>query len=365
MAIPQSNIVMVGPFPPPVHGMATTNAAVWENLRALGIDPVIINTAAPSLGRSLVARLGRLPQVLRGLVRSVGTHRLRCGTIYMSISGGWGQLYEIAFVSVARLRGMRIFLRHCSFAYLDTPSRIARILIKIAGPFAVHVTQSQGMADRLKERYGASRVVPISNAVLYPQSSTSPVRLRRKLETLGFFSNITTEKGIFEFLDLMDRVRAKEFPLKARLAGLFQDSQTERAVRARLQKLPGVEYVGPVYGADKDKFLDSIDVLIFPTRYKNETEAKVNHEAMSRAIPVIGYGRGCIPEILGPDCGLVIDPAAPFVPAALTQLETWLADPAAFEAASQAAARRFAKTYAENTERWVALLADIAGSGRQ
>lgn len=362
MAVAPSNIVMVGPFPPPVHGMATTNAAVWENLCALGIDPVIINTAAPSLGRSLVARLDRLPQVLRGLACLAGTHRLRRGTLYMSVSGGWGQIYEIAFVSVARLRGMRIFLRHCSFAYLDTPSRIARILTKIAGPFAMHVTQCQGMSNRLKECYGACRVVRISNAVLYPQSSTSPVCLRQKLETLGFFSNITTEKGIFEFLDLMDLVEAKKLPLKAKLAGPFQDAQTERAIRARLQKLPGVEYVGPVYGVDKDKFLDSIDVLIFPTRYKNETEAKVNHEAMSRAIPVIAYGRGCIPEIVGADCGLVIDPAAPFVPAALTQLEAWLADPAAFAVASRAAAWRFERTYAENAERWVALLAEIAGS---
>jgi len=52
------------------------------------------------------------------------------------------------------------------------------------------------------------------------------------------------------------------------------------------------------------------------------------HEAMSRGIPVIAYGRGCIPEIIGADCGLVIDPADPFVPAALAKLESWLAEPA-------------------------------------
>ncbi len=229
----------------------------------------------------------------------------------------------------------------------------------------MHVTQSQGMADRLKERYGARRIVPISNAVLYPHSEAVPARLRPQLETLAFFSNITAEKGIFEFLDLMAVIEAKKLPLRAKLAGPFQDAQAESAVRARLQKLPGIEYVGPVYGVDKDIFLNSIDVLIFPTRYKNETEAKVNHEAMSRAIPVIAYGRGCIPEFIGPDCGLVIDPAAPFVPAALAQIEAWLTDPVGFEAASQAAARRFTKTYAENSERWAGLLAEIAGSRRQ
>jgi len=86
------------------------------------------------------------------------------------------------------------------------------------------------------------------------------------------------------------------------------------------------------------------------------------HEAMSRGIPVIAYGRGCIPEIIGADCGLVIDPADPFVPAALAKLESWLAEPAAFEAASQAAAARFARTYNENAARWRALLQDIVGA---
>ena len=38
----------------------------------------------------------------------------------------------------------------------------------------------------------------------------------------------------------------------------------------------------------------NIDLLIFPTRYTNETEGIINHEAMSRGVPVIAYGRGAI-----------------------------------------------------------------------
>ncbi|MGB5147908.1 MAG: glycosyltransferase [Porticoccaceae bacterium] len=127
-------------------------------------------------------------------------------------------------------------------------------------------------------------------------------------------------------------------PVHAKLAGPFQDADTEQAVRERLRALPQVEYVGPQYGAAKDAFYAGIDALVFPTRYENQTEGIVNHEALSRGIPVIAYGRGCIPEIIGADCGLVIDPAEPFVPAALAKLENWLADPAPRRRAS----RRFA-----------------------
>lgn len=360
MPISDPALVMVGPFPPPMHGMSTTNAAVLEALIALGGKIAVIDSAPSSLDRSLVARLGRLPNVLRGLVRLAGIHVSHDSTIYMSISGGYGQVYEVLFLLLARLRGMRIFVRHCSFAYLDEPNWLARALVKIAGSDAVHVTQSKGMADRMKMLYGAKNVVPISNAVLYPQDQIE-VRARKQLRTLGFLSNLSAEKGILEFLDLLAAVAAQGLPLGARIAGQFQDEEIERQVMERLKELHNVEYVGGVYGSQKNEFFASIDALVFPTRYKNETEAKVNHEAMSRGIPVIAYGRGCIPEILGSDCGLVIDPAAPFVPAALAQIEAWVSDPAAFEAASKAAAARFARTYEENEQRWRALLEELIG----
>lgn len=354
----QSIVAVVGPLPPPVHGMAAVNAVVRAQLQNAGAEPVVIDLAAPSLDRSFVARLGRLPKVIRGLGRLAGMREPSDRTLYMSISGGLGQLYELAFLLLARARGMRMFLHHHSFAYLDTPSRLTRWLVRVAGGAAVHITQSPKMAERLNRVYGAARVAPVSNAAFFvPPNAAAPIRPR--LETLGFLSNITAEKGVFEFLDLCAAARDKGLPLRARLAGPFQDGETERRVRARLATLPGVDYVGPKYGAEKNDFYAGIDTLIFPTRYVNEAEPVTLHEAMSRAIPVIAYGRGCIPEIIGPDCGLVIDPAAPFVPAALTQLETWLADPAAFEAASQAAARQFSKIYAENTERWAALLEEI------
>lgn len=357
----QNKILMAGPFPPPVYGMSTTNAAVSKSLVALGADVLVLNTSAPSLDRSPIARLGRLPRVLGGLRHLLCEQAFQGKILYLSISGGFGQVYEITFLLLGRLRRMRIFLRHCSFAYLDKPSWLARILVKAAGSDAVHVTQSQGMADRLKALYGAEKVVPISNAVLYPKSPLA-VRPRETLRILGFLSNLSTDKGVFEFLDLLAAAAEKGLPLNAKIAGQFQDEPTKLRVMNRLRALRNVQHVGGVYGAEKDRFFDDIDVFIFPTRYRNETEAKVNHEAMSRGIPVIAYGRGCIPEIVGADCGLVIDPAEPFVPAALAKLESWLADPEGFEAASTAAAARFARTYDENAARWRALLEDIVGA---
>ena len=354
-------LTMAGAFPPPVHGMAAVNAAVRDALRQAGVTATVINLAAPSLDRSMAARLGRLPRVLRGLGRLASQSALRGGTLYMSVSGGLGQIYELAFLLLARLRGMRVFLHHHSFAYLDRPGLLTRTLVRAAGADTVHIALSPGMAERLQLAYGAVRVTPVSNAVFFVPPGKASV-VRKRFATIGFLSNIAAEKGIFDFLDLMAAAGSAGLPVHAKLAGPFQDADTEQAVRDRLRSLPQVEYVGPQYGAAKEAFYAAIDALAFPSRYVNEAEPVTVHEAMSLGIPVIAYGRGCIPEIVGTDCGLVIDPAEPFVPAALAKLESWLADPAAFQAASQAAAARFAQTYDENTVRWQALLEDIVGA---
>jgi glycosyltransferase involved in cell wall biosynthesis len=354
-------ILMIGAFPPPVRGLPVVNGVVRERLRAAEIEPKIIDLASLSMSRSLIVRLGRMPKVLLGLVRLAGMRGLRGATLYMSVSGGLGQIYECLFLVIARLRKMRVFLHHHNFTYLDKLSRIAQAVIKMAGSSALHITQCSRMADRLNLLYAAARVMPVSNAVFLLHEQSPPVARRLRVRTLGYISNIAAEKGIFEFLDLMEVVRAANLPLKGILAGPFQDSQTERAVRARLDQLKNVEYVGPRYGAEKDLFFQDIDVLIFPTSYLNETEGIVNLEAMSRGVPVIAYGRGCIPEIVGPDCGRVIDPTEPFVPAALDQVKAWLFNQAAFQAASRSAVQRFSDMYIQSKKRWLWLLTELLG----
>src|SRR5450759_2822756 len=99
-------VFMVGAFPPPVHGMAAVNEAVRAQLERIGIPLVGINIAAPSLDRSITARLARLPTALLGVLR-FGIRPSLWETLCMNISGGFGQLYEVLLLSLARLQGMR------------------------------------------------------------------------------------------------------------------------------------------------------------------------------------------------------------------------------------------------------------------
>ena len=111
------------------------------------------------------------------------------------------------------------------------------------------------------------------------------------------------------------------------------------------------------YDADKDCFFENIDVFVFPT--KNEAEPLVIYEAMQHGLPIITYGRGCIPEIIDTKCGLVIPPDQPFAPLALEQIKKWLASPVLFESASRAAENRFTQILKVNMQCCEALKEEI------
>jgi glycosyltransferase involved in cell wall biosynthesis len=352
-------VFMVGAFPPPVHGMAVVNEAVCKQLERIGIPIEGINIAAPSLDRSISARVARLPNALRGMLRfAIRAHRGEI--LYMSVSGGFGQLYELLFLLLARLRGVRIFLHHHSFTYLDQRKALTTLLVSVAGLDATHITQSDGMAAKLRCTYHqAKRVVAISNAVLLLEEAGSSVIQHQALAKIGFLGNISAEKGLFEFLAVAEKMEGIDKSVRAVLAGPFQDSKIERLVRERLTGLGSVDYVGPKYGQNKAAFFREIDVLLFPTR--NDAEPLTIHEAMMHGVPVIAYGRGTIGEIVFPGCGLVIDPAQDFVDRAVAQLQVWKDSPQALQQASKAARERFLEICGENKERWESVRAELCG----
>ena len=359
MRAKQPCIVMVGAFPPPLHGMAVVNKAILDRLRSANASPLVIDVSAKDLDRQFLARLNRLPKVLYALFCLAFLRDLRGAKLYISVSGGLGQIYEIFYALIARMRGMALFMHHHSFSYLNMRSTVTKLLIKAAGSISFHVTLSAQMAKRLRKMYKAPQTISISNAVFCFRNEISFKKSCKNLRTIGFISNISAEKGVFEFFDLMTEIKARNLPLQALLAGPFQNCQIEHTVNMRLAQMREVNYVGPKCGTEKDDFFDHIDVFVFPTRYVNEAEPMIVLEAMSRGVPIIAYGRGCIPEIVGADCGRIVDVNGDFVTEALVQIKAWLCDPNAFEEASRAAARVFFEIYTKNHQRWQELMKNL------
>jgi glycosyltransferase involved in cell wall biosynthesis len=105
-----------------------------------------------------------------------------------------------------------------------------------------------------------------------------------------------------------------------------------------LVEFPGkVCHLGPVYDDAKLEFFRSIDVLLFPTRYREESWGIVLNEALAAGVPVITFDRGCTRTVVGERAGLVVSRDRDFVEPAVRQIEQWIDYPDTYREASGAA----------------------------
>jgi glycosyltransferase involved in cell wall biosynthesis len=340
-------VAMVGFFPGPICGMAVINAAVRRILTERGGLLLALDVAPGSLARTLRTHLHKFARTCVALARfwpaliSGGAQ-----SVYLSLSGGYGQLYDFAFLLLARIHGRRIFIHHHSFAYLSIHRNLTRVIAWICGPRAVHIVACEYMGSELRARYPRVRSVRcISGAAVVDAPPRAKAVVIRGPSTIGFLSNISADKGIYEFLDVVARLQDLCPEMRALIAGPFVDAKTERRVGDRVRSLPSARYVGPKYGDEKLAFYDEIDVLLFPTRYATESEGLVIHEAMARGAPVIASRRACIPSIITRDTGAVVPTSDAFADVATEHLLRWREEPRAYHLLSVNAREAFKRLH--------------------
>jgi glycosyltransferase involved in cell wall biosynthesis len=325
-------------------------AAIYARFEAAGIASVRVNTASRPVSGSEVAaivpRLGALCRLMLLLVSA------RPSTVYIALSGGNGQFFDILAVLAARARRCRIVFHHHNYSYLDRPRAMTRWLISAGGREATHIALCDQMANALRQRYPrVAHLVVISNAVFVGLNTAAPIVDERAggLRTIGFLSNIMIDKGIERFVAFASLIRKFAPQAAAQVAGPIAEpnagSVIERAVAEQT-----IAYRGAVYGADKDAFLDQIDTLIFPSIYPNECEPLVILEALRAGVPVIATARGCIPSMIDQSCGLLIDRDARNLVPAAERIENWMLHPAEFAAASKAARLKFERHYRDGEQ---------------
>lgn len=355
--------IVFGPLPPPRHGMSSVNEAMVALLEDHGIDVLKLDTAPRSLDRNLSVRLKRIGRVASALGRLFAAAR-RGRVAYFSLSGGLGLLYEATGVLLARVRGAQIVVHHHAFSYLDEPFWPMKLLTWAGGASALHVTLGERMVDALKERYPAARkALVVSNAGLIFRAAptTSAEEATRIPRVVGFLSNLSTAKGVDDFVGLAEASQSRKLPWRFVMAGPFEDPREYSRLAPRMQALTNFEYRGPLYQKAKDDFFEEIDVFVFPTRYRNEAEPLVVLEAMRHGNPVIAFGRGCIPEMLGTQGGTVIPPGTEFVECALSELEAWRRE-GRLDSRAEGARRQVQARLEQGKEALAQLRAIIAGN---
>jgi len=178
--------------------------------------------------------------------------------------------------------------------------------------------------------------------------------------TIGLLSNLTKEKGLHTFLELVRSAYAQGIGIKAILAGPIASETDRKLVENTSRGMnDALDYRGPVYGSSKDKFYHDIDVFVFPTEYSHEAEPTVVFEALSSGSVVVAFNRGCIKSQIGAN-GFAIEPGGSFLENCIDYLREAAAQVAVLRAERSSRIKAYEELHSSNSDITRRLFHDLA-----
>ena len=292
-----SSIFFVGPLPPPVHGFSEINQRMLKRL-SLSADVNVFDSSPHD-------RFYLFKLYFRFIF---AIFRTRKGVLYLCLSGGTRQIIDIFFIIPAIFFGLKVYVHHHSFSYLNKTKLYSRFLFSLVSK-SQHIVLCESMRDMLSQRFSIrkSQIRVISNVVFLKDiKKIDNKKFINKKLVVGFLSNIIKTKGCFEFIQLLNSATSAGLLIKGIMAGPV-DSKIKDLFEKALLSSSCIEHIGPVYGKDKVKFFSQIDLLIFPTLHPAEAEPVTLWEAMGFGIPTVSISRGCIRSILTEEAGWVFE----------------------------------------------------------
>jgi glycosyltransferase involved in cell wall biosynthesis len=324
--------------PPPVNGMTLLNAEVLRALQRAG--PVKFRNFSPNTRkinlRARVWKTFRSMAAIGSLIRNGRVHNAR---LYLAANSRAGLIGTAVTIWIAKKLGYRVYLHHHTYTYIDKYDARMAWIDRWMGEDGVHIVHCDKMADDFRRQYHSKcnfKIVhPSVVATEVARARTAPHAPLR----LGMLSNLMISKGVDVAIQTFESLHHRRRKVSLKLAGPIFREPAERCIASALESYPGaVEHVGPVYGDEKARFFQDIDVFLFPTR--GESWGIVIHEALAAGVPVVTIDCGCTQFVVGDQAGVAVPRDADFISTAAAQIERWIDDPEKFAAASRAAIKQ-------------------------
>lgn len=318
-------IFVVGPAPPPVHGLAVVCERYFQSVgrkyAASRFDTSRPRCARDRARRMLHATAHFLVLIARFTFTCARTHP---DAVAAHLSAGPAILVEAAMCRLAQFLGARTAVHHHSFFHLERDGgrwyhHLAMRLLRRS----LHVVLCPCMGESLVAAHGIRQrqVACLSNAFFVPPLSEATAQRHGPRRTMTFLSAVSASKGIFEFLDVARRLTEAGHALDVRVAGGIEPG-IRTAVLQALADCNG-RYVGELGPAHKQALLAQSDVLLLPSRHVHEAEPLVMLEALACGTPVFVTPRGCIAAEWTGCPGVTVLSADGFAARASDHLHRW------------------------------------------
>ena len=320
-AAQKPRVVVVGPLPPPPHGVAVSTQLVLSSpvLRERVTLSHVDTTDRRGLGTIGDFDLQNIVLALEHAALTLHrAARLRPAVVYLTLSQGLGGLLrDAALVAAARLAGGRVVLHLHGGNYLTlyrTASRPVRLLLRACLERAECViVLGDSLVGMVRGIVPGARVFSVPNGAPPVLGDGEPPRRERAgaaAPRVLFLSGLRPAKGVYLLLECARRLRDEGVPAHFVVAGPWDSEEYRRrgeeyVAAHRLGDV--VTFTGEVSGADRAREYAQADVFVLPSY--NEGQPFVVLEAISAGLPVVGSDTGVIADMVHDgENGLVVPP---------------------------------------------------------
>jgi len=316
----KSKIIVIGPIPPPYHGVAMMTQYLLESLECAElIDPIHLDTT----DRRDISNLGLLDikNIYLALLHSlkfIGYLLIQKPKIvYLPISKNiLAYLRDLLFLFPPYIfrREVIIHWHGAGFReFYETCPKLMQFLIRVSLKRAARIiVLGKALRNEFAEFLTLDKIVSVPNGI--PDFFSTNLSVERKRDAkqryVLWLSNLMSEKGLFTALEVAGILNQTMPKVKLVFAGdWFREIDRIESLKIidDLQ-LENVEFVGTILGTEKFELFRKSDVFLFPP-ISPEGFGLVNLEAMSAGLPVVSTSQGAIPEtVLDGITGFVLEP---------------------------------------------------------
>jgi glycosyltransferase involved in cell wall biosynthesis len=357
-------LIVIGPLPPPYHGVTVSTSLVLSNqdLRER-FDVDHVDTSDPRSGANVGKWDVRNTQLaLRALGGLLIRLRGRRGIVYLPLSQGTpGFLRDSVFIHASAAAGWKVavHLRGGEFdEFYDRKHGALRRWIELT---LARVDALAVMGDSLRSIF--TGLVPDDRIAVVPNGTPEPSLdgAIRDPKLVLFLSNLRQRKGVAEALEAALLVLRHEPSARFLFVGEWESDELSRRLRETWRDRKQVDFVAGVSERERDRLLGSASVLLFPP-VEPEGHPRVVLEALAAGLPVVTTNRGAIAEtVVHGESGFVLDDPVPEHLAERVLL--LLQDTELRERMSAAARARYVERFTQEAadKRLAHWLSDVAG----
>ena len=322
----ENEIVFVGPVSLPTTGRVVVTKHVFAALLDAGAKIKLFDVSRKF---GLAYPLFKLFTFLRAAAHCVFGRLERRPTVYLVADDKNGLYFDLLLALCCFWKIPRFVVHHHSSRYVMRYDWRIQFLVNILGERALHVVQCEKLGEEMRALYGNNlNYLELSNAAWVDSAGRRREDNGREILVLGHLSNLCASKGLYEVLDFVFAMMKRGVRLKLILAGPFFKKTDKLRVGQIVSDYPDVfELRGAVYGKDKSDFFGEIDVFLFPSRARSETEGIVTLESMSHGVPFIAYEVGCISRYADLNVGTILPLGVSLVEEVEKGTFDWITDP--------------------------------------